>query len=107
SSRRRHTRVSRDWTSDVCSSDLARARSGTIDISPKSSGRRNEAINMTGEPEYSVHAGSFINNLSDALAAGRWGDQPFLDYQFDAIPLGGFKYGSVGGREVFSTLRRR
>src|SRR2546429_5636564 len=28
SSRRRHTRCSRDWSSDVCSSDLARAGSG-------------------------------------------------------------------------------
>src|SRR2546422_9331568 len=27
SSRRRHTRCSRDWSSDVCSSDLDRARS--------------------------------------------------------------------------------
>src|SRR2546429_7113708 len=30
SSRRRHTRCSRDWSSDVCSSDL-RSRSRTID----------------------------------------------------------------------------
>src|SRR5687768_17418331 len=28
SSRRRHTRCSRDWSSDVCSSDLERARTG-------------------------------------------------------------------------------
>src|SRR5216684_5008756 len=28
SSRRRHTRCSRDWSSDVCSSDLTRRRSG-------------------------------------------------------------------------------
>src|SRR5690606_40509501 len=28
SSRRRHTRFSRDWSSDVCSSDLLRAGSG-------------------------------------------------------------------------------
>src|SRR5205809_6829523 len=28
SSRRRHTRCSRDWSSDVCSSDLLRRRSG-------------------------------------------------------------------------------
>src|SRR5690606_33696825 len=28
SSRRRHTRFSRDWSSDVCSSDLVRARAG-------------------------------------------------------------------------------
>src|SRR5687768_18223793 len=29
SSRRRHTRCSRDWSSDVCSSDLARRGEGT------------------------------------------------------------------------------
>src|SRR2546422_1885290 len=28
SSRRRHTRCSRDWSSDVCSSDLGRRRAG-------------------------------------------------------------------------------
>src|SRR2546422_6961839 len=35
SSRRRHTRCSRDWSSDVCSSDLAkagRARRGRVDL---------------------------------------------------------------------------
>src|SRR5687768_18549404 len=31
SSRRRHTRCSRDWSSDVCSSDLALARRGKLD----------------------------------------------------------------------------
>src|SRR5690606_39991741 len=30
SSRRRHTRFSRDWSSDVCSSDLIRFQSGGI-----------------------------------------------------------------------------
>src|SRR5690606_39976423 len=30
SSRRRHTRFSRDWSSDVCSSDLADASSGSF-----------------------------------------------------------------------------
>src|SRR5690606_40548037 len=30
SSRRRHTRFSRDWSSDVCSSDLAAPRAGTM-----------------------------------------------------------------------------
>src|SRR5690606_9683411 len=29
SSRRRHTRFSRDWSSDVCSSDLQRSKAGT------------------------------------------------------------------------------
>src|SRR5207342_3709657 len=31
SSRRRHTRFSRDWSSDVCSSDLAGAPGGALD----------------------------------------------------------------------------
>src|SRR5436309_8591880 len=30
SSRRRHTRFSRDWSSDVCSSDLPRPRRGAV-----------------------------------------------------------------------------
>src|SRR5690606_40435267 len=34
SSRRRHTRFSRDWSSDVCSSDLNRARQGRKRIKP-------------------------------------------------------------------------
>src|SRR5690606_40642447 len=32
SSRRRHTRFSRDWSSDVCSSDLSSLDKGTIKI---------------------------------------------------------------------------
>src|SRR5207302_5375396 len=32
SSRRRHTRFSRDWSSDVCSSDLTALRLGPVDI---------------------------------------------------------------------------
>src|SRR5690606_39733923 len=31
SSRRRHTRFSRDWSSDVCSSDLASSLGGDVD----------------------------------------------------------------------------
>src|SRR5690606_40917727 len=35
SSRRRHTRFSRDWSSDVCSSDLSRMFEGTlVDLVP-------------------------------------------------------------------------
>src|SRR5690606_40609231 len=41
SSRRRHTRFSRDWSSDVCSSDLA-----ALDINPA----RVEAINARRSP---------------------------------------------------------
>src|SRR5207249_3697918 len=32
SSRRRHTRSKRDWSSDVCSSDLTRTNPGDIDL---------------------------------------------------------------------------
>src|SRR5690606_40843559 len=32
SSRRRHTRFSRDWSSDVCSSDLACPSTNTLDL---------------------------------------------------------------------------
>src|SRR5690606_796395 len=35
SSRRRHTRFSRDWSSDVCSSDLAVARDGLCAVSAR------------------------------------------------------------------------
>src|SRR2546429_6580541 len=42
SSRRRHTRCSRDWSSDVCSSDLAAPRSvrarGTPGLGPRAPG---------------------------------------------------------------------
>src|SRR5690606_8863708 len=34
SSRRRHTRFSRDWSSDVCSSDLGESGEGVIDAEP-------------------------------------------------------------------------
>src|SRR2546422_3114100 len=34
SSRRRHTRCSRDWSSDVCSSDLRLSRTGTSAAQP-------------------------------------------------------------------------
>src|SRR2546429_4307354 len=39
SSRRRHTRCSRDWSSDVCSSDLLRARSVCYHAQRKRSSR--------------------------------------------------------------------
>src|SRR5690606_39667771 len=38
SSRRRHTRFSRDWSSDVCSSDLARRRPRQQDASATGAG---------------------------------------------------------------------
>src|SRR5690606_39588473 len=47
SSRRRHTRFSRDWSSDVCSSDLALLAGAVSD--PKT-------INVEGSPAYQADA---------------------------------------------------
>src|SRR6266480_1479889 len=56
SSRRRHTSLTCDWSSDVCSSDLAGARPFAIVIPPP---------NVTG----SLHMGHALNNtLQDVLA---------------------------------------
>src|SRR2546422_11675422 len=39
SSRRRHTRCSRDWSSDVCSSDLGRRDAGVLGVEPGATGQ--------------------------------------------------------------------
>lgn len=65
-----------------------------------------QAIDLANEPEYSLHAGIFTNNLSDALdAVGRIDAGGVMvndssDYRFDAMPFGGFKYGSMGREGV-------
>src|SRR5690606_39414107 len=46
SSRRRHTRFSRDWSSDVCSSDL-RSFSG-VTVSPQQQARINALAELSG-----------------------------------------------------------
>src|SRR2546422_2151229 len=56
SSRRRHTRCSRDWSSDVCSSDLTRARRHSRGARPagggsKRSRRRSTRTHSTTGPE--------------------------------------------------------
>ncbi|ESY12778.1 aldehyde dehydrogenase [Mesorhizobium sp. LNJC395A00] len=65
-----------------------------------------EAIEMANEPEYSLHAGIFTNNLSVALEAANKIEAGGVmindssDYRFDAMPFGGFKYGSMGREGV-------
>ncbi|ESY29594.1 aldehyde dehydrogenase family protein [Mesorhizobium sp. C386A] len=65
-----------------------------------------EAINMANGPEYSLHAGIFTSNLADALEAairieaGGVMINDSSDYRFDAMPFGGFKYGSMGREGV-------
>src|SRR5690606_39928073 len=61
SSRRRHTRFSRDWSSDVCSSDLRRRTAG--------SGRAGGAA---AEPAVDARAGA----VRLAVTGSRWGPGP-------------------------------
>ncbi|MBB3354566.1 glyceraldehyde-3-phosphate dehydrogenase (NADP+) [Rhizobium sp. BK049] len=65
-----------------------------------------EAIEMANKPEYSLHAGIFTNDLASALEAAKRIDAGGVminqssDYRFDAMPFGGFKYGSMGREGV-------
>ncbi|TCU31468.1 aldehyde dehydrogenase family protein [Rhizobium azibense] len=65
-----------------------------------------EAIELANDPEYSLHAGIFTNNLSVALEAANRIEAGGVmindssDYRFDAMPFGGFKYGSMGREGV-------
>jgi acyl-CoA reductase-like NAD-dependent aldehyde dehydrogenase len=65
-----------------------------------------EAIAVANQPDYSLHAGIFTNNLSDALKAaakiqaGGVMINDSSDYRFDAMPFGGSKYGSMGREGV-------
>jgi glyceraldehyde-3-phosphate dehydrogenase (NADP+) len=65
-----------------------------------------EAIQLANSPEYSLHAGIFTNDLDGALDAANQIDAGGVmindssDYRFDAMPFGGFKYGSMGREGV-------
>jgi glyceraldehyde-3-phosphate dehydrogenase (NADP+) len=65
-----------------------------------------QAIALANEPEYSLHAGIFTNDLGKALSAARRIEAGGVmindssDYRFDAMPFGGSKYGSLGREGV-------
>ncbi len=65
-----------------------------------------EAIALANEPEYSLHAGIFTNDLATAMSAARRIEAGGVmindssDYRFDAMPFGGSKYGSLGREGV-------
>lgn len=65
-----------------------------------------QAIDLANDPNYSLHAGIFTGSLTSALeAAGRIDAGGVMindssDYRFDAMPFGGFKYGSMGREGV-------
>ncbi|MFZ1386501.1 MAG: aldehyde dehydrogenase family protein [Thiolinea sp.] len=65
-----------------------------------------EALLLANAPEYSLHAGIFTNDLNAALEAAKTLEASGVmindssDYRFDAMPFGGFKYGSLGREGV-------
>src|SRR5436309_3996585 len=74
SSRRRHTRLSRDWSSDVCSSDLC----NHLNIVLASDAARREIVSAAGD-----RADATMARLAADFAAepGRW---PVLGFFGDA-----------------------
>src|SRR5690606_41699516 len=85
SSRRRHTRFSRDWSSDVCSSDL-------FDLIPRIKKAR---------PELPIIVMSAQNTLMTALAAAEKGAFEYLPKPFDLNELV-----SVVGRALAEPSRK-
>ena len=65
-----------------------------------------DAIEQANAVDYRLHAGIFTARLGRALTAARLLEAGGLmindssDYRFDAMPFGGFKYGSMGGEGV-------
>src|ERR1039458_3479696 len=68
SSRRRHTRCLSDWSSDVCSSDLARRSRATITANPSSDIRRRFPDGC--RPFYDLGGQGVTYNDSDAENQG-------------------------------------
>lgn len=64
------------------------------------------AIEAANAVDFSLHAGVFTSGLESALAAADRIDAAGImindssDYRFDAMPFGGFKYGSLGREGV-------
>jgi acyl-CoA reductase-like NAD-dependent aldehyde dehydrogenase len=65
-----------------------------------------EALELANSSPYSLHAGIFTSSIdkalraADVLDAGGVMINDSSDYRFDAMPFGGFKYGSLGREGV-------
>ncbi|QIZ38831.1 aldehyde dehydrogenase family protein [Saccharopolyspora sp. ASAGF58] len=65
-----------------------------------------DALQRANEVDFSLHAGIFTANLDRALSAAQSLEASGVmindssDYRFDAMPFGGFKYGSMGREGV-------
>ncbi|HTD05826.1 aldehyde dehydrogenase family protein [Undibacterium sp.] len=84
------------WQQEVFSPVVVLQRIETLD----------DALLLANSPEYSLHAGIFTNDLhaalkaADKLEAGGVMINDSSDYRLDAMPFGGFKYGSLGREGV-------
>lgn len=65
-----------------------------------------QALMIANEPDYSLHAGIFTNDLTKAQKAIKVLEfsgvmiNDSSDYRFDAMPFGGYKYGGLGREGV-------
>lgn len=65
-----------------------------------------DALQRANETDFSLHAGIFTASLDRALSAAQLLEASGVmindssDYRFDAMPFGGFKYGSMGREGV-------
>src|SRR5690606_39566800 len=76
SSRRRHTRFSRDWSSDVCSSDLLRPQAQRLYSIASSRKRVGEEAHLTVDVlRYQAHGQPHLGAASAFLAALEEGAQ--------------------------------
>src|SRR5690606_18402558 len=71
SSRRRHTRFSRDWSSDVCSSDLTNGTSGnqTFGITTGTSGCTQDGV-VRSNWKTAMFIGNNMNKLARDMSVG-------------------------------------
>src|SRR2546428_7915678 len=70
SSRRRHTRSDRDWSSDVCSSDLTSSTYTKITTGELPSGVGARLASVGHSPSIMIMAGPIVINACAALPSG-------------------------------------
>src|SRR2546429_9617710 len=82
SSRRRHTRCSRDWSSDVCSSDLGLAGGATINVQIKS------GTNEVHGSAFEYHSNQHLKAWPESVPPGQ-SQKPMLVYNQFGGTIGG------------------
>src|SRR3712207_9146876 len=94
SSRRRHTRYWRDWSSDVCSSDLATAGAGHLERGGCAGGAGGLEVGQCVQ-----HGGGAVEGRSQPAAA--------ITVQKDRKSVGEGKGGDLGGRRILKKKHYR